>query len=200
MRPRRNERVGLFGGSFDPIHLGHITLAGAAVEAAGLDRVLFMPTAVPPHKDERALTAFETRAAMVSLAIAGDTRFELSREESGPEVSYTYRTVLSFADRGYGKDRLHLLIGSDSLIEMRSWREPEKIFARATIVVLVRPGFETIPPLPEEAAVICVTSTRSEISSTEIRRLAREGRSIAGLVPEAVERFIVRQGLYRGEA
>lgn len=197
MAGSRGERIGIYGGSFDPIHTGHLILAEAAVNTARLDRVHFMPTASPPHKPPDALSGFDDRAEMVRLAIAGNPRFELSLAESAAEISYTYRTVAAFAERGYGREQIHLLVGSDSLAEMPGWRKPEEIFARATLLVLMRPGHETLPPLPPESAVICMTAGMNAISSSAIRRLAAEGRSIRYLVPEAVERYIASRGLYR---
>jgi nicotinate-nucleotide adenylyltransferase len=192
----RVEKIGLFGGSFDPIHTGHLILAEAAINTVGLARVLFIPTAMPPHKRGRTLTEIETRARMVELAIEGNPRFELSLIEAEPEVSYTYRSVCAFADRGCGKEQIHLLIGSDSFEEMETWRKPEEIFARATILIMARPGHERIPALSPEAAIICMTAGSNSISSSDIRRLVREGKSIRYLVPERVERFIAEHSLY----
>ena len=197
MAEARAERIGLYGGSFDPIHTGHLILAEAAINTARLERVYFMPTASPPHKRPGDLTDFEARAEMVRLAIAGHPRFELSLAESAPEVSFTYRTVAAFAERGYGRREIHLLVGSDSLVEMQGWRNPEEIYARATILVLMRPGYDRLPPLPPEAAVICMTEGMNSISSSAIRRNVAEGKSIRYLVPEAVERYIGSRGLYR---
>ena len=137
---------------------------------------------------------------MVRLAIAGNPRFELSRAEASPGVSYTYRTVRSFAAKGYGKEEIHLLIGSDSLEEIDRWRKPEEIFSRATILVMQRPGHERIPALPGEAAVIVMTTGASAISARSIRELVREGKSIRYLVPDAVERFIAAHSLYGAKA
>ncbi len=197
MTAARTEKIGLFGGSFDPIHTGHLIFAEAAVNAAGLDRVLFIPTASPPHKPSGALSDFALRTEMVRLAIAGNARFELSLAESSPEVSFTYRTIASFAERGFGRGDVHLLVGSDSLGEMLGWRNPGEIFSRATLVVLMRPGHERLPALPPGAAVICVTEGMNAISSSAIRRLRAEGKSIRYLVPEAVERYIEERFLYR---
>jgi len=192
------ERIGLFGGSFDPVHTGHLILAQAAVNALALERVLFIPTAVPPHKHGGALADFAARAEMVELAIAGNPRFELSLAEAKRAVSYTYRTVLRFAGEGYGREKIHLLIGSDSLEEIREWRNPAEIFANATIVVMLRPGHERIAALPPESALVCLEEGKNSISSTDVRRLVREGKSIRYLVPDAVERYIARVALYRG--
>jgi len=192
----RREKIGLFGGSFDPVHTGHLILAQAAVNIAGLRRVLFIPTAVPPHKRRVPLTGIEWRARMVELAIADNPCFELSRVEASRGVSYTYRTVRRFVEEGYGKEEIHLLIGSDSLEEMGEWRRPTEIFLHATICVLMRPGHERIPPLPPEAAVIAMGTGANSISATAIRALVREGKSIRYLVPDAVERFIAEHSLY----
>jgi len=190
------EKIGLYGGSFDPVHTGHLILAQAAVNVAGLARVLFIPTAVPPHKRSVPLTDIESRVRMVELAIAGNPRFEISRVEAERGVSYTYRTVRRFAEQGYGKDQIHLLIGSDSLEEMGEWRNPGEIFSHATILVMMRPGNERIPPLPPEAAIVAVSAGVNAISATGIRALVRERKSIRYLVPDAVERFIAAHSLY----
>jgi len=190
------EKIGLFGGSFDPVHTGHLILAQAAVNVAGLARVLFIPTAVPPHKRSVPLTDIESRVRMVELAIAGNPRFEISRVEAERGISYTYRTVRRFAEQGYGKDQIHLLIGSDSLEEIGEWRNPGEIFSHATILVMMRPGNERIPPLPPEAAIVAVTAGVNAISATGIRALVRERKSIRYLVPDAVERFIAAHSLY----
>lgn len=192
----RKEKIGLFGGSFDPIHTGHLILAQAAVNVAGLARVIFIPTATPPHKRDVSLTDIETRTRMVELAIGGNPRFELSRIEAARGVSYTYRTVRAYADTGYGKEEIHLLIGGDMLEEMDEWRKPGEIFSRATILVMLRPGHARLPALPREAAVICMTAGANAISSRSIRALVREGKSIRYLVPEAIERFIASHSLY----
>ena len=143
-----------------------------------------------------ALTDIETRTSMVELAIAGNPRFELSRVEAERGVSYTFQTVSPFADRGFGKEEIHLLIGSDSLAEMGGWRKPAEIFSRATILVMQRPGSEQSRIFPPEAAVICMTAGTNAISSSAIRPLVREGKSIRYLVPDAVERFIASHSLY----
>jgi nicotinate-nucleotide adenylyltransferase len=194
------EKIGLFGGSFDPAHTGHLILAQAAVNVVGLSRVLFIPTAVPPHKRDVSLTDIEPRVRMVELAIAGNPRFRISRVEANRGVSYTFQTVRRFAERGYGKDQIHLLMGSDSLVEMTEWRNPEEIFSLATILVMQRPGFERIPPLPPEAAIIVMTAGINSISATAIRELVREGKSIRYLVPRSVERYIMSHALYGSES
>jgi nicotinate-nucleotide adenylyltransferase len=195
-----NEKVGLFGGTFDPIHTGHLILAQVASDFIGLDRVLFTPTSRPPHKTHAALTDFTVRKEMVELAIAGNPRFELSLIEESDGIVYTFETVLHYSDSGFDREALHLLIGSDSLEELFSWRNPDIIFSRATIVVLKRPGYESLPALPDGAAVIMIETGCNTISSTEIRDLVRNGKSVRYLVPDPVERFIIDNALYRDSA
>jgi len=191
------ERIGLFGGSFDPIHTGHLILAEAARETAALDKIYFLPTAVPPHKRRDDLSEFEIRSRMVELAIEDNPHFELSLLEGKEEISYTYESVLLFKERGYGKEEIHLLVGGDSLEDLSFWKNPEIIFEHATIIAMIRPAYTSIPALPENAAVIMIESGSNSISSSEIRKLVSEGRSIRYLVPRPVERFIDENALYR---
>jgi nicotinate-nucleotide adenylyltransferase len=192
------DRIGLFGGSFDPIHNGHLILAECAVNFVGLERVYFIPTAVPPHKARRELTGFELRKGMVELAIRGNPRFELCLIESGEGPAYTYETVATFRERGFDKDQIHLIVGSDSLGDLSEWKHPESICANVTIVAMRRAGRESIPALPDGTALIVLESCTNSISSREIRSLVREGKSIRYIVPEAVERFIHDNKLYLG--
>ena len=193
------ERIGLFGGSFDPVHTGHLILAQMAADFAGLDRVLFLPTAAPPHKPGRMLSPFEDRIAMVRLAIEENDLFELSLIEGlegseGP--SYTWESVLHYSRAGYGRERLHLLVGSDSLSEMGKWRNPGAIFDNATIISMTRPGSADLPAPPAGAAVVILDTGANTISSSDIRRRVRERRTIRYLVPAPVERYICDRGLY----
>ena len=190
-------RIGLFGGSFDPLHTGHLILAEIASDFVGLERIFFMPTAAPPHKRRNELTPFEIRRRMVEIGIAGNPRFELSLVEGKKDVSYTFESVLDFRRRGFGKEQIHLLMGGDSLAETAMWKRPEEIYRNATIVAMHRPGHEGLPALPDGASVIILESGSNTISSSEIRQRVREGRSIRYLVPEAVESFIDEHALYR---
>ncbi len=190
------ERIGLFGGSFDPVHTGHLILAQMAADFAGLDRVLFMPTAAPPHKTEGTLSRFEERIAMVRLAIEGNGLFELSLLEGSGVPSYTWESVLHYSQAGYGRQQLHLIVGSDSLREMGKWRKPEVIFENATIISMTRPGSGDLPAPPAGAVMMILDTGANTISSSGIRSRVREGRAIRYLVPEPVERYIVDKGLY----
>ena len=195
---KSDKRIGIFGGSFDPIHLGHLILAQSALEFAGLHVVYFVPTAVPPHKEGEYITDFESRREMVELAIRDNPHFELSLMESNARPSYTIETVMAFRDKGFSRDQIHLIMGGDSLEEMDGWRDPDRIFENATIIAMEREGVSQPVRLPDGAAIVALSSCRNSISSSEIRRRVAEGRSIRYLVPEPVERFIRERGLYLG--
>ncbi len=169
-----------------------------AADFAGLDRVLFMPTAAPPHKTGRTLSPFDDRMEMVRLAIEGNSIFELSLLEGSEGPSYTWESVLHYARAGYERERLHLIVGGDSLSEMGNWRNHGVIFDSATIIAMTRPGSPDTPALPAGAAVMILETGANMISSSEIRSRVREGRSIRYLVPAPVERYILDRGLYTG--
>ncbi|MCI0436110.1 MAG: nicotinate-nucleotide adenylyltransferase [Gemmatimonadetes bacterium] len=185
--------MGLFGGTFDPPHAGHLIAAQDAIASLGLDRVVFIPAAVPPHKREHALTPAEVRAAMVKAAIAGDARFaldDIELQRSGP--SYTVDTLIAYGSRHPGAS-LFLLMGVDQYAEMHTWRRPDEIRRLATLAVLDRAG-EPVTPGP---GVVRVPVTRIDISSTGIRERVRQRRPIRYLVPDAVGALIDAQRLYR---
>jgi nicotinate-nucleotide adenylyltransferase len=182
-------RIGLLGGSFDPIHTGHLILAEAAVNMAGLERVIFMPTALPPHKHGVTLSPFDLRKEMVELAIRGNPRFEISLLEGGDRPVFTY-------EWGYSREQIHLILGSDSLEEISGWKHPGRIFENATIIAMQRTASNEPFSPPEGAAVIMIESCRNSISSSGIRAMVCEGKSIRYLVPDAVERFIRDNKLY----
>lgn len=193
------EKIGLFGGSFDPVHNGHLALAERAVEFAGLEMVLFIPTANPPHKIGRKLTEFDLRRRMVELAIDGCPRFHLSLFEKKDRVTYTYESVEHFRDIGYPREKLHYLMGGDSLAEILDWKKPEIIFRYATVIALSRPGYGGIAPFPPDAAVIIINRGKSPVSSTAVREAVRESGSIRDMVPAGVEEFIRENSLYARE-
>lgn len=188
---------GLFGGTFDPVHLGHLILAEQAIVELGLDEVLFVPAARPPHKiDGRPISSGEDRAAMIELAIASNPRFRLSTSEidrSG--VSYTVDT-LRMLDRDDPRPRV-LLMGSDNARDFASWKEPDEIVERATIGVWERPGQYFWPEVMPDVLARKIPSPLIEISSTEIRRRVSEGVSIRYLTTDPVLEYISERGLYR---
>jgi nicotinate-nucleotide adenylyltransferase len=195
-------RLGVFGGTFDPIHLGHLILAEQCREACALDRVWFVVAGAPPHKQgER--TPASHRVEMVRIAIAGHPAFEVSEIETRrPGPHYSVETLEEIHHDRPEEDLL-FLIGADSLADLPTWRSPKRIAELATIVVVNRPGLEavepeTLPNLGEGTHPLAsVTIPPIGIASSDIRRRLREGRSIRYMVPRAVEAYIDAQGLYR---
>jgi nicotinate-nucleotide adenylyltransferase len=194
-------RLGLFGGTFDPIHLGHLILAESCREALSLDQVWFVVTATPPHK-RRERTPVNDRLEMARVAIAGNAAFAVSEIEArsdGPH--YSFETVERLAAERPG-DELFFLIGGDSLRDLPTWRHPERLAACATIVVVNRPGVviapDALPDLgPRAKPIRVVESPLIDIASTDLRRAVGEGRSIRYRVPRGVEAYITAHGLYR---
>lgn len=192
-------RLGIFGGTFDPPHVGHLIVAQDAWAALDLDRVLFVPAASPPHKVGRVRTPAELRLEMVRAATAGDERFEVDELElrrEGP--SYTVDTLRELRERDPGA-ALFFLLGADQFRGFAEWREPEEIARLARLVVLSRSGQESVAP-PIDAPRHELGVTRIDVSATEIRRRVAAGEPIRYLVPPAVEAIIQREGLYRDPA
>ena len=192
-------RVGIFGGSFNPPHIAHLAVAEVCAEAAGLDRVLWIPAATPPHKrDDPALASPEHRLAMVRLATAGNPLFDVSDIEiARAGVSYTIDTLRALrAERP--TDELRLILGSDSLDAFLSWKAPEDILAIAPLVVYGRPGSvpgaELQSPFSERA--LLVEGPPLDLSSTLIRSRLMAGRTVRYLVPDSVQDYIKTNGLY----
>ncbi len=188
-------RIGVFGGTFDPPHLGHLVVASDACAALGLDRVLWIPSAVPPHKLHTVRAPAETRLELVEAAIQGDPRFtadDLELRRAGP--SYTVDTLRELARRHPGAE-LVLLIGADNLREIPGWKEPHEILRLARVAVLSRDGAGVPADAPIPATAVAVT--RVDVSATEVRRRAAAGETIRYLVPDAVRALVERRGLYR---
>lgn len=199
-RPRtsRLRRLGIFGGTFDPPHLGHLALAEWAREELKLDRVLFVPTGTPPHKRSARVGAAH-RLAMTRRAVRGNTAFVVSTIETrrvGP--SYTADTVAALA-RSHPGAELWLLMGADMYATFDSWVRPDEIASLATLAVALRPGAEA--PRPSRAAkrgrgVRWLSNPALEVSSSAVRERARRGDSLRYLVPDAVARYAAKHRLY----
>ncbi|MSS72156.1 MAG: nicotinate-nucleotide adenylyltransferase [Candidatus Latescibacteria bacterium] len=193
------QRIGLLGGVFDPVHNGHLIAAEAAREACGLGQVMFIPASDPPHKRDTGMASAEARAEMVRLAIQDHPRFELSPIElRRAGRSYTVDTLSELHQTLGEKTALFLIIGADNVSEISSWHRPDRILDLATVVVVRRPGAtlgRADPALTQRMRF--VETPFIEISSTDIRRRIREGRSIRYLVPREVESYICEHGLYR---
>ncbi len=192
-------RIALFGGTFDPVHLGHLRAAESAREALALDRVAFLPSAFPPHRTAP-ISGAEERLEMTRLATASHPGFESWDSElrrAGP--SYTVETVAALvAERP--QDRFLLLVGADTWPEMTAWREPERLFSLVEIAVVARPGaapLELRPPVPGARPLHEVDGPSLPISATLIRERVRCGLSVRYLVPDPVAAFIAERGLYR---
>lgn len=186
-------RIGIFGGTFDPPHLGHYLAAVGAAEALSLDRVVWVPAAQQPLKTETRSAEAVHRLAMARLAVEGDSRFVVdSLELDRGGLSFMVDTLRTYRERHHGA-ALFLLLGVDAAALLPKWREPESIRALAEVVVLTRGGEgESLP-----ADLATLPTRRVDISATEIRARVAEGRSIRGFVPEAVAAYIAAHGLYR---
>jgi nicotinate-nucleotide adenylyltransferase len=199
-------RIGIFGGTFDPVHVGHLVMAEQCREQGRLDEVWFVPAARPPHKAEHDITPFDRRVEMLSLAIAGHPAFrinELERHRAGP--SFTVDTVEELQQQHPGND-LHWILGSDSLYDLPGWRSPARIVELAGLLIVPRPSFPVWPEeqlrgslkLPNAALrMLVVHSPLMDVSSRDLRRRAAEGRSLRYLTPRAVECYIEQHHLYR---
>jgi nicotinate-nucleotide adenylyltransferase len=203
-RPRR---IGILGGTFDPPHVGHLWLASLAADAIGLDRVLFMPAAQPPHKEHEGISSAADRLLMTRLAISGDDALELTlieMERDGP--SYTIDSVVELR-RLYGDEaELFLVMAADALAQVDTWRQPDELLERIEFVVGPRPG----AALPDRsglearfgakaARIHLLDGPSLDVSSTQIRQRVAAGHTIRYLVPRGVEELIVDRGLYRRE-
>ncbi len=197
-------RIGVLGGTFDPPHLGHLWLATMAADVIGLDRVLFMPAAQPPHKGGQLVTRATDRLLMTRLAITGDPALELTGiEMERPGPSYTVDSVDEL-ERAHPDATLFLIMAADSLEQIDTWREPDRLLERIEWVVGPRPG----SALPDRSAlesrfgaaasrIHLLTGPSLDVSSSEIRRRVAAGRVIRYLVASGVEELILERGLYR---
>ena len=195
-------RIGVFGGTFDPVHMGHLIVAEDARAELELDKVLFIPAGQPWFKSYRQITDTQHRLAMVRLAVAGNKGFDVSDIEvrrSGP--SYTVDTLAELREQYKGSEFV-VILGVDALREIDRWHQPRRLFELASVVGMARPG-ATLDPSVLNAAIPgasdrmrLVDSTLIDISGTEIRQRVAAGLSIRYRVPAAVERYIHEHGLY----
>ncbi len=202
-------RLGVFGGSFDPVHFGHLLLAETCREQCRLDSVWFVPAATPPHKQQETLSSPRQRLEMLQLATAGHSSFQVSTIElDRGGVSYTVDTLETIAQENE-RATLFFLMGADSLADFHTWREPDRICELAVPLVFRRAG-ELLPDLsllgrfasPERIEQIrqhAVETPLVELSSTDVRERIRLGRSIRFRTPRAVEQYIITHQLYVGD-
>jgi nicotinate-nucleotide adenylyltransferase len=210
-----SRRIGILGGTFDPIHRGHVDLGLAAETALNLARTFVIPTNVSPHRSESFASTFH-RFAMVALAVSGRPGWrasDLELREDGP--SFTFATLERFHERGYKPTEMFFVIGADAFLEVSSWRAYPQIFDAAHFAVVSRPGHSVedlprrLPPLASRMVpapldqtalsrplIILINASTADVSSTAIRRLRAEGRPITGLVDLGVQQHIEQHGLY----
>lgn len=200
-------KLGIFGGTFDPVHLGHLLLAEQCREQCGLDEVWFVPAGTPPHKLAQAIAPGKQRAEMLDLAVAGHAAFRVDRRELGRNgPSYTVETLRDLREEDATRE-LFFLLGADSLADLPTWREPQAIFEFATLIVVNR-GDRPPPNLGQVWQALgtdfshrlqIVSIPACDLSSSEIRRRVRDGRSIRFMVPRAVECYLETHRLYLPE-
>lgn len=194
--------LGILGGTFDPIHHAHLFIAEEARVRFGLDRVLFIPNAMPPHKQSYPVTEPANRVAMVRAAIESNPAFELSLVElERPGPSYTVDTLTHLRDRFPGAD-LFFITGLDTILEIPTWYRPEEVIRLTRFIAAERPGYSWDPgeqELPEHLVerVLPLSTTHLDISSTDIRRRVRDGLPIRYLTPDSVVEYIRLHSLYR---
>lgn len=202
------QKIGILGGTFDPVHNAHLMIAAQAWAAAGLDRVILMPAGTPPHKEERSLTAAEHRLRMAQLAVERMDGYEVSDLEiSTPGTDYTVDTLHMLKKQLPGA-KLHFIFGGDSLMYLEQWREPEALLGLASFIAVYRPGWklEELERMRQSllkrfgGEIILVACAGEDISSTEVRSRVSAGGDISGLVPENVADYIRQHHLYREEA
>lgn len=195
-------RIGVFGGTFDPPHVGHLILAADAFEALRLDKLFFVPAKAQPLKVDRpAVGTAAERLEMVRLAIAGDSRYAVDDTEIKRDgLSFTVDTLEGLSARFEGS-KLFLLLGEDSLASFDRWRKPERIRELATLAVMYRAKSggvtKTAGPSLKRKGVETLSTRQVDVSSTEIRQRLSDGKSIRGFVPESVEKFIASRRLYQ---
>jgi nicotinate-nucleotide adenylyltransferase len=191
-------RIGVFGGTFDPPHVGHLLVASDAREALKLDRLIFVPAGSQPFKVETPPAASaQDRLEMVRLAVADDANYTVDDAEINRKgLSFTVETLEHLSSRNSGA-QLFLLLGEDALTGFDQWRNPARIRELATVATMRRGGPDRQRVEAKSSDVLTFSTRRVDVSSTEIRERLRAGKSIKGFVPESVERFIEARGLYR---
>ncbi len=218
MRRKKLIRLGLFGGTFNPIHYGHLRSGEEVAEALDLEQVWFMPAGFPPHKAPTEVTPFEVRLAMTRLAVGRHPRLKVyDLEGRRPGKSYSIETLRQLRQEFGPEAELFFILGLDSMLEIATWKDYRDLFTLCHFVVLDRPGyargqlaevlreqvhrgFKALPTgdfeHPSGYRVLVLATTLMDIAASRIRRLVRQGKSVRYLLPEAVRRFILKNRLY----
>lgn len=200
-------RIGIMGGTFDPIHFGHINLAMDAGKQAGLDKVILVPAKLQPFKLDRKTASAEDRLNMINRAIEGIEGLEVSSVELDSEsISYTYLTIRAMRDIYGEKAQLYFITGTDSFLKIESWKNSVELLGSCSYLIGTRPGYRQkelencIERIRRDynTEVRNIRNTQLDISSTEVRERLKNGRECSDLIPSAVERYIKENGLYKG--
>lgn len=200
-------KIGIMGGTFNPVHTAHLILAETAYERLGLDKVLFLPSKKPPHKIHESIAGDEHRIRMIELAIMDNPHFELSYVELNREgITFTADTLVELSSKS-PEDEYYFIMGGDSLFQLETWWKPEKILSLSRIAVAVR-GYETMEDYNKKIEYLSkkyntdihlLPTPNMEISSKDLRENRKQGRSIRYYVPETVYNYIVDNHLYLGD-
>jgi nicotinate-nucleotide adenylyltransferase len=200
-------RIGVIGGTFDPIHYGHLAAAEEARVKVELEKVMFVVAGLPPHKMDEEVTPVEHRLAMVELGIASNPFFEISRVDvDRPGPSYTVDTISILREQSGGEAEFFFVMGLDSLVELPSWHEPHRLIQLCRLIAVKRPGFQvdlarleaSVPGISARLEIIDMPEV--DISSTDLQRRVREGLPIKYQVPDKVEKYIEEHRVYRRSA
>ena len=210
-------RIGILGGTLDPIHLGHLESARAARAAVGLDRVIIVPSRVPPHRPQQPQASAYHRFAMAALAVNGAEGLSVSDVElCAPGPSYTADTLTRLHGQGLSASQIFFITGADAFAEIETWARFPEVLDLAHFVVIARPGHDLgalrdrlprlagrmidagrVPPTAGECGIYLIAARTPDVSSTEVRQRISRGEPLAGLVPQPVEAHIMRHGLYK---
>ena len=200
------KKIGVMGGTFDPVHNGHFSLAKDALQQVGLNWVIFMPASIPPFKQNKKVAAAEHRVAMLEAAVANEPGMDVSTLEMEMEgVSYTERTLSVIRSQLYPEDKLYFITGTDSYLTAHTWMNADRLLTDNAFIVGERPGYKGVElrerirlnQLAFGTETIIINNERLDISSTEIRERAAAGRPLSPMVPSAVEKYILEHGLYK---
>ena len=197
-------KLGIIGGSFDPIHIGHLHTAEFAYRQLQMDKIIFIPAYIAPHKIGMEFAAAADRYKMTELAVADYECFEVSDIElKRCGISYTYDTIMELKRMYPGAD-LHFIIGADSVPQLTSWHRIKELLSEVTFLAAERPGYNEVIDQAEalfgelgKQKIVPLAAPEMAVSSTAIRNLVLKGKSITGMVPKSVERYILDNGLYR---
>ncbi len=198
---QQKRRIGIMGGTFDPIHFGHLVTAEAARCRFALNEVIFVPSGHPPHKQNRAVTSADDRLMMTLLATVANPNFIVSDWEAKREqISYTYDTVQAFHERYRDEAELFFITGADAVLEIMQWRKIDELAKLCSFIAATRPGYRLDnfePPQALADRLFFMEVPALAISSSDIRRRVQGGEPIKYLLPETVEMYIIKHGLYR---